>query len=185
MEDGKIIELLFQRCETALGAIEKKYRSACMKIAMNVLNDYQEAEECVNDTFLGVWNSIPPNKPNPLSSYVFRITRNIALNVRKRNTAKKRKGNYELCLDEIEEFLCSPETVENTVSEAELANYIDEFLSTLNKTNRYIFVRRFWYLDSYEDISKAIGIKNGAVRIRLTRVKVQLKKYLESKGVVI
>lgn len=185
MEDSKIIELLFQRCETALGAIEKKYRSTCMKIAMNVLNDYQEAEECVNDTFLGVWNSIPPNKPDPLSSYVFRITRNIALNVRKRDTAKKRKGNYELCLDEIEEFLCSPETVENTVSEAELANYIDEFLSTLNKTNRYIFVRRFWYLDSYEDISKAIGIKNGAVRIRLTRVKVQLKKYLESKGVVI
>lgn len=185
MEDSKIIELLFQRCETALGAIEKKYRSACMKIAMNVLNDYQEAEECVNDTFLGVWNSIPPNKPDPLSSYVFRITRNIALNVRKRNTAKKRKGNYELCLDEIEDFLCSPETVEDTVSEAELASYIDEFLSTLNKTNRYIFVRRFWYLDSYEDISKAIGIKNGAVRIRLTRVKVQLKKYLESKGVVI
>ncbi|MBE6539392.1 MAG: sigma-70 family RNA polymerase sigma factor [Ruminococcaceae bacterium] len=138
MEDSKIIELLFQRCETALGAIEKKYRSACMKIAMNVLNDYQEAEECVNDTFLGVWNSIPPNKPNPLSSYVFRITRNIALNVRKRDTAKKRKGNYELCLDEIEEFLCSQETVEDAVSEAELTSYIDEFLSTLNKTNRCI-----------------------------------------------
>lgn len=185
MEDSKIIELLFLRCETALGAIEKKYRSTCMKIAMNVLNDYQEAEECVNDTFFGVWNSIPPNKPDPLSSYIFCITRNIAINIRKRDTAKKRKGNYELCLDEIEEFLCSPETVEDTVSEAELANYIDEFLSTLNKTNRYIFVRRFWYLDSYEDISKAIGIKNGAVRIRLTRVKVQLKKYLESKGVVI
>ena len=185
MEDSKIIELLFQRCETALGAIEKKYRSACMKIAMNVLNDYQEAEECVNDTFFGTWNSIPPNKPDPLSSYIFRITRNIAINIRKRDTAKKRKGNYELCFDEIEEFLCSPETVEDTVSEAELANYIDEFLSNLNKTNRYIFVRRFWYLDSYEDISKAIGIKNGAVRIRLTRVKVQLKKYLESKGVVI
>ena len=185
MEDSKIIELLFLRCETALGAIEKKYCSTCMKIAMNVLNDYQEAEECVNDTFLGVWNSIPPNKPDPLSSYVFRITRNIALNVRKRDTAKKRKGNYELCLDEIEDFLCSPETVEDTVSEAELTSYIDEFLSTLNKTNRYIFVRRFWYLDSYEDISKAIGIKNGAVRIRLTRVKAQLKKHLESKGVVI
>ncbi|MBR4852214.1 MAG: sigma-70 family RNA polymerase sigma factor, partial [Clostridia bacterium] len=87
--------------------------------------------------------------------------------------------------DEIEDFLCSPETVEDTVSEAELTSYIDEFLSTLNKTNRYIFVRRFWYLDSYEDISKAIGIKNGAVRIRLTRVKAQLKKHLESKGVVI
>lgn len=185
MEDSKIIELLFQRCETALGAIEKKYRSTCMKIAMNVLNDYQEAEECVNDTFLGVWNSIPPNKPDPLSSYVFRITRNIALNVRKRDTAKKRKGNYELCLDEIEEFLCSQETVEDAVSEAELTSYIDEFLSTLNKTNRCIFVRRFWYLDSYEDIAKFLGIKNGAVRIRLTRVKAQLKKHLESKGVVI
>ena len=152
---------------------------------MNVLNNRQDAEECVNDTFLGVWNSIPPHNPDPLSAYVFRITRNISLNMRKRNTALKRKSNYDLCLDEIEDFLSSPETVEDIVSEAELTGYINEFLDTLDKTNRYIFVRRFWYLDSYDDISRAVGIKNGAARIRLTRVKAELKKYLESKGVVI
>ena len=185
MEDSRIIELLFQRSEKAIEAIEKKYHTACMSIAMNVLNNRQDAEECVNDTFLGVWNSIPPHNPDPLSAYVFRITRNISLNLRKRNTAVKRKSNYDLCLDEIEDFLSSPETVEDIVSESELTGYINEFLDTLDKTNRYIFVRRFWYLDSYDDISRAVGIKNGAVRIRLTRVKAELKKYLESKGVVI
>ena len=185
MTDSEIIDLFFERSEEAVVELSKKYGSVCFKISMNVLNDRQDAEECVNDAYLGVWNAIPPAKPDPLPAFVCRIVRNISINRYRHNNAFGRKGNYDLCVEELENLIVSPESTEDHLSEEELSAYIDEFLDTLNKTNRMIFVRRYWYMDSYEDISKASGLKEGTVRTRLSRIKSGLKVFLDKKGVKI
>lgn len=185
MDDSKIIELFFQRSGNAIVELANKYGSVCMKVSMNVLNNLRDAEECVNDSYLGVWNAIPPGTPNPLLAFVCRIVRNISINRYKHNIANKRKGNYDLCIEELENCIASHRTVEDDLAESELSSYIDEFLDSLSKVNRMIFVRRFWYMDTYEDISKASGLKEGAVRTRLSRIKSDLKVFLEKRGVII
>lgn len=185
MEDSRIIELFFERSDNAIDELSKKYGGICLNVAMNILHNYQDAEECVNDSYLGVWNTIPPQRPNYLLGFVCRIVRNISITRYKRNAAVKRKGNYDLCVEEWKDYIASTKTVEDELSEEELSVYIDEFLDSLSKMNRMIFVRRFWYLDSYEDIARVSGLNEGAVRTRLSRTKAGLKKYLEKKGVVI
>lgn len=105
MDDSKIIDLFFERSEKAIVELSKKYGSVCMKVSMNVLNNHQDAEECVNDSFLGVWNAIPPEKPNPLLAFVCRIVRNISINRYKKNNTKRRKSNYDLCLAKLKEAI--------------------------------------------------------------------------------
>lgn len=185
MEDSKIIDLFFERSEKAIVELSKKYGSVCMKVSMNVLNNRQDAEECVNDSYMGVWNRIPPEKPNPLLAFVCRIVRNISINRYKKNNTQKRKSNYDLCLDELENYVSSRNDVEEEFEEGEITAYIDDFLDSQSQTNRMIFVRRFWYMDSYEQIANASGIKEGAIRTRLSRVKAELKKYLEKRGVIL
>ena len=185
MEDGRIIQLFFERSDDAIHELSKKYGGICLNVAKNILNNYEDAEECVNDAYLGVWNTIPPETPKYLLGFVCRIVRNISINRYKHNRAVKRKGNYDLCVEEWKDYIASGKTIEDEVSEEELSAYIDEFLDSLSKTNRMIFVRRFWYLDSYEDIARVSGLNEGAVRTRLSRTKAGLKKYLEKKGVVI
>lgn len=185
MDDGNIINLFFERSERAIIELANKYGPVCFTVSINILNDRLEAEECVNDSYLAVWNNIPPQRPNPLLSFVCRIVRNISINRYKKNSAQKRKGNYELCLDEIENIVSNHSSVEDECSVAELTALIDEFLDSQAKTNRMIFVRRFWYLDSYKDIADASGLREGAVRTRLSRVKSDLRKFLERNGVII
>lgn len=185
MDDSKIIDLFFERSEKAIVELSNKYGSVCMKVSMNVLNNHQDAEECVNDSYLGVWNAIPPEKPNPLLAFVCRIVRNISINRYKKNNTKRRKSNYDLCLDELENYVSTQNTAEDEYAETELAAYIDEFLDSLSKTNRMLFVRRFWYMDSYEDIANASGLKEGAIRTRLSRIKSDLKLFLEKRGVIV
>lgn len=185
MEDSKIIELFFERSENAIVELSNKYGAVCMKVSMNVLNNTQDAEECVNDSYLGIWNAIPPQKPNPLLAFVCRIVRNISINRYKHNAVTKRKGNYDLCIEELENCIASSEAVADNLDEAELSSCIDEFLDSLSRINRMIFVRRFWYMDSYKDIAKASGLKEGAIRTRLSRVKSDLKVFLEKRGVII
>lgn len=181
MDDNKIIDLFFERSEKAIVELSNKYGSVCMKVSMNVLNNYQDAEECVNDSYLGVWNAIPPQKPNPLFSFVCKIVRNISIDRYKKNRRQKRKGNYDLCIEELEDCIASPRTVEDDYAGAELSACIDDFLDSLTKINRMIFVRRFWYMDSYEDIAKASGLREGTIRTRLSRTKGDLKKFLRRK----
>lgn len=185
MLDSEIIDLFFERSEKAIVELSNKYGSVCKKVSMNVLNNHQDAEECVNDAYLGVWNAIPPEKPNPLLAFVCRIVRNVSINRYKKNNAKKRKGNYDLCIEELENCMASQRTVEDEISEVELSSYIDSFLDSLTKINRMLFVRRFWYLDSYADIAKASGLKEGAIRTRLSRIKSDLKKFLKKRGVIV
>ena len=183
MDDNRIIELFFERSENAISELSSKYGGVCMKIAKNVLNSHQDAEECVNDTYLAVWDTIPPQKPNSLLAYVCRIARNISINRYKYNSSKKRNGVYDVCISELEEHISSNETAEDGFEIAELSRFIDEYLDTLNKTNRMLFVRRYWYLDSFETLALMSKMSVGAVRTRLSRLRDALKRFLESRGV--
>lgn len=185
MDDGKIIDLFFERSEKAIIELSSKYGRIFMKLSMNILNDVRDAEECVNDSYLGVWNAIPPDRPNPLLAYVCRIVRNTSINRYKYNNAEKRKTNYDVCLDELDYCLNSSGSIDDGIETSVLSSYIEDFLENLDEVNRMIFVRRFWYMDSYKDIAKAARLREGTVRVRILRVKSDLKNYLEKKGVVI
>lgn len=185
MDDSTIIDLFFERSEKAIFELANKYGKIFMSLSLNIVNDYHDAEECVNDSYLGVWNSIPPNKPNPLLSYVCRIVRNISVNRYKRNHAEKRKGNYDLCLEELEKTIGLSAEMDDSLSVREISSYIEEFLDSLDEINRMIFVRRFWYMDSYKKIAKESKLKESTVRVRMLRVKSNLKDFLAKKGVTV
>ena len=184
MDDEKIIELFFERSEKAISELSSKYGGIVMKIAKNVLHNRQEADECVNDTYFGVWNAIPPQRPNSLLAFVCRIARNISLNRYEYNSSQKRNG-ANVCFDELSECITLGETVESRYDADELSRLIDEYLDTLDKTNRMIFVRRYWYMDEYKDIASAAGMGEGAVRTRLSRLRKKLREFLESRGVML
>ena len=185
MNDSDIIELFFERSEEAIMELSKKYGRLCLSIAKNITNNEQDAQECVNDTYMATWETIPPNRPNPLMSYVCRLTRNISVNRYKFNSRKKRNSNYEVCLDELENCLFDSGGLDENIDDSDIAKIIDEFLKSLSDTDRMIFVRRFWYFDTYEKISELAGIKEGAVRMRVSRSKGKLKECLLKKGVII
>ncbi|MBQ3044571.1 MAG: sigma-70 family RNA polymerase sigma factor [Clostridia bacterium] len=185
LEDSKIIELFFARSEKAIEAVAEKYGKACFKVAFNILNNYEDSEECVNDSYLGAWNSIPPKKPNPLMSYILRLVRNCALNRFDYNSAKKRAGNYAVCLDEIGYKIEADETPETSFEMKQLTVYINEFLESISKANRILFIRRYWFMDTYEEISEMTGIKTGALKVRVMRIRNELKEFLGTKGVEI
>lgn len=183
MEDSKIIELFYQRSERAIIELSQKYGTVCTRIAKNILNNALDAEECVNDAYFGAWNTIPPQKPNPLKTYICRIVRNLSIKRYHSNTSMKRNSFYDAALDELENCIPSGKTVESELSAKELAQIIDDFLDTLDKENRVIFVRRYWYSDSISDIAERFCISNNNVSVRLLRTREKLKKYLRKEGV--
>ena len=184
MDDSKIIELFFARSEQAISELASKYGKLCLKIAKNILSNTSDAEECVNDTYLGAWNSIPPAKPDPLQAYICRIVRNISIMKYHSNTAVKRNSFYDEALDELEVCLASPLLVEDSVSANELAGLLDSFLDTLGSTDRVIFVRRYWYSDSISDIAERFNMREGTTSVRLSRIRKKLRKYLEREGYI-
>lgn len=177
MEDHEILPLLWQRAERAIPALAERFGNGLFRIAHNLLNSTRDAEECVNDTYLAVWNSIPPKKPEPLSPYVYRIGRNIALNRLRDNTAQKR-GGYELSLDELAGCIPAPCTEDGRA----LGQAMDAYLDTLNKNNRVMFLRRYWFGDSVKDIAAAFHMTENAVSVRLSRIRSGLKAYLIEEG---
>lgn len=136
MEDSKIIELFFARSEQAIIELSKKYEMICKKIAKNILNNMLDAEECVNDAYLGMWNTIPPQNPNPLLAYVSRIVRNIAIAKYHSNTAIKRNSFYDIALDELESCLASSSSVEDELTAKELTIMLNCFLDTLERKKK-------------------------------------------------
>lgn len=183
MEDSKIIELFFARSEDAIKQLSNKYEKLCIKTAYNILGNQEDSEECVNDSYLAVWNTVPPKNPNPLLTFLLKIVRNISINRYAYNHAQKRAGNYQECLDEFAWCVSVQDTPEEQYDASLLTSYISEFLNTLNKTNRLIFVRRYWYMDSYSDIAKWTGLRENAVRTRLSRQRDALKTFLMKRGV--
>ena len=182
MEDEAIIALFQARSERAITELSQKYGRLCGKIAANILKDPLDAEECVNDAYLGVWNTVPPQKPDPLPAYVCRIVRNQAVMRYHANTAAKRNSAYDAALEELEGCLTSPVTVEGELSAKELSRLLDGFLDTLDRENRVMFVRRYWYADSVTDIAAGFHMSSNSVSARLSRMRTKLKKYLNREG---
>jgi len=185
MEDSEIIRLFFERSEQAIGELDKKYGAAATKTAANILHDRLDAEECVNDTYLGVWNSIPPQQPNPLVSYVCRIARNLAVSRLRSNAAVKRNSNFDLVLEELENFIPSGTDVEADYAYKELLEVIDRFLSTLNYDDRFLFVRRYWYADSVKDIAAMMNQRDARISLRLFRLREKLRIILKKEGLLV
>lgn len=183
MDDREIITLFFERSEEAIAELSNKYGAVCSKIAFNILNNQQDAEECVNDAYLGVWNSIPPQNPNPLLSYVCRIVRNLAVKKYHTITAIKRNSIYDIALTELENCFPSSMTADDEFNASETAKIIDNFLEALNQENRIIFIRRYWYSDSIEDIAKQFNTSSHNISVRLSRTREKLRKHLLKEGV--
>ena len=180
MEDNKIIRLYLERNENAITETDKKYRKYCYSIAHNILHDTEDSEEAVNDTYLGAWNSIPPNIPDVLHTFLGRITRNISLKkIRARNAQKRVIGEYFLVLDEMSELIPSGQDTENDVEAKELAQFINTFLQSLPETERKVFVCRYWYFDAIADISKRFGFSTSKVKSILFRTRKKLLNNLE------
>ena len=185
IEDEKIIDLFFNRSEKAIQELDIKYGKVCHKLSYNILNNKQDAEECVNDAYLGAWNAIPPTRPNPLLSYIVKIVRNISLKIYWRKEAAKRSGHYKIALEEIEGYIADQKTVEDEIEARELAGIIEEFLDTLTVENRVIFMRRYWFADSYKDIAELVGISEKNISVRLTRIREKMKQYLIEREVFV
>lgn len=185
MEDSKIIALFFDRSEQAISELSNKYGKLCIHIADNILGNSQDAEECVNDAYLGAWNTIPPQKPNPLQAYICKIVRNIAITRYHTNTARKRNSHYDVALEELEHCLYSQDTAESTLHAKELSRLLDRFLNSLDTRSRVMFVRRYWYADSVADIAKNFRMRPNSVSVQLSRTRNKLRKFLIQEGYIL
>lgn len=182
MNDTQIIELLWNRDETALSELGNRYGRLCSQLSFNILNNHSDAEECVNDAWLGVWNSIPPNRPESLIGYVCRLVRNISLKRYSYNTAQKRNSCYDVALEELEGVLVDTKDVESEVEGAHLTETIEHFLDSLKQMDRVIFIRRYYFAASYAEIAAQCGISEKNVSVKLTRLREKLKAYLKEQG---
>ena len=185
IDDEKIIEMFFERSEQAIRELDIQYGKICHNLSYNIVNNRQDAEECVNDAYLGAWNAIPPVRPNPLLSYIVKIVRNISLKIYWRKEAAKRSGHYTIALEEIEGYIADQKTVEDEIEARELARIIGEFLDTLTLENRVIFMRRYWFADSYKDIAEFMGLSEKNISVRLTRIREKMKQYLIEREVFV
>lgn len=186
MEDSKIIDLYWQRSENAISATAEKYGSYCYTIANNILHNDQDVEECVNDTYLGAWNAMPPNKPNCLSTFLGKITRNLSLNRYKLyNTAKRGAGQTELVLSELEDCIPAQSDVEQAVEDRIIVKSLNDFLYSLPGQKRNIFVRRYWLLSPIRDIADACCMSEAKVTSMLFRMRKELKSHLEKEDIIL
>ena len=182
MDDQKIINLFYERSEQAIKELSKKYGGLCHTIAKNILNNEADAEECVNDAYLGAWNTIPPQSPSPLLSYIIKIVRNLAIKKYHSNCALKRNSHYDIALSELEECIPSSYSVEDEIDAKILTQHLNEFLGSLDKTNRIIFVRRYWYADSISKIANAFQMSDHTITMRLSRTREKLRNFLLKEG---
>ena len=178
MNDTSIIALFQRRSEAALSELMRQYGRLLRQLARNILPTEEDAEECVNDAYLGAWNAIPPVHPNPLLSYIVKIVRNISLKIYWRKEAAKRSGHYTIALEKIEGCIADQKTVEDEIEARELARIIEAFLDTLTAKERVIFMRRYAYADTYADIAKCVGISEKNVSVRLTLIRQKMKQFL-------
>ena len=181
MNDNKIMALLLKRSEEAISALAERFGRRLYLTAVNILGSVRDAEESVSDTYLAVWNAIPPRKPDPLSGFVYSTGRNQALKKLRGRTALKRSGNYDLSLEELAGCIPGP-ALEETVEARELGNAIDRFLDRQSAQTRAIFLRRYWFGDSVNAIARDFGMKESAVSVRLSRTREKLHSFLVKEG---
>lgn len=183
MEDRGIIRLFFERNEAALNEVSRKYGSHCRAIARNILKNQEEAEECVNDTYMRAWESIPPNEPPVLGAFLAKITKNLALGRVTFNNAEKRGGgNDALSFDELDEFVSGKNSVESEAERKELIAAINGFLKKLPEKQRKIFVGRYWGYYKLSELAKRFGMTESGISLSLERTRRKLRKHLEKGG---
>lgn len=186
MDDHRIIKLYMERSEQAISETAQKYGRYCHYIAFNILHNDSDSEECVNDTYLRTWNSIPPKQPNRLQTFLGKITRNLALNRYEKQSAEKRGGGQvPIILDELGECIPSEACTENIVDELVVKDVLNSFLDELPIEIRKIFVRRYWYMDSIKDIALEYGLSESNVSVTLFRTREKLKGLFEKEGIVL
>ena len=182
MNDEHIVSLLFARDESALSAVQDKYGRYCHTVAQRILGSREDAEECVNDTYRRTWETIPPQNPPSLATYLGMLTRCIALDRVKKNRARKRGGGtLPLILDELGE--CVADTEANDAHDEALQELLNEFLASLSPKSCMVFVRRYWYADSAADIAAAYDMNENSVNALLFRIRRKLKKHLHNAGI--
>lgn len=182
MDDSGIIQLFFLRDQGAIRAVQERYGALVRRIAGNLLPLPEDAEECESDTYWGLWNAIPPEKPDPLAAFVARLARNTALTRRRRDGAVKRRGDrFALSMEELSDILPSA-SLEEEFSARELGQAIDEFLSQESAENRRLFLRRYWFGESVAALAEELGLGENAVSARLSRMRKRLRTYLEEEG---
>lgn len=183
MEDSRIVELFWARDERAIEEAARRHGGLCRALALRVLGDLRDAEECVSDALLAAWDSIPPARPEKLSAYLARLTRNHALKrCRDRSRLKRGGGEYDLAYEELDECLAGRESVEGTLERRELSTAIAAFLRTLPRTERRLFLCRYWYFDSIAELSRSFGFSESKVKSMLGRSRSKLRRYLEKEG---
>lgn len=183
MEDAKIIELYWARDEQAIVETDTKYGKLCKQLAKNILRNLEDAQEIVNETYLGVWNSIPPNRPQYLKTFVCKITKNLALAKARYNNAEKRKPEGIVSLAELEDIVSGKLNVEEEYEKKVVSGYISDFLRSIDEEKRNIFLSRYWYHNSMADIARGYGISESKVKTTLFRTRRKLKEYLKNQGV--
>lgn len=184
MKDREIIDLYWERDENAIRETARAYGGYCYAIAFNILSDREDAEECLNDTWMNAWGSIPPQAPQDLCTYLGKITRNLSLNRYKRKRAQKRgAGSVEIALSELEECIPDPIGVECIAERIVLVHAIETFLREREQTERAIFLGRYWYLYSIRDLARAYQMNENKVTSLLFRMRKSLKQFLEKEGI--
>ena len=185
MEDSKIIELYLKRDESAIGETRNKYDNYCFAIARNILNNQQDCEETLSDTYLATWNAIPPHHPLNLATFIGKICRRLSLNRWRHLSAEKRGGGtVTVSIDELAECIPDERSLRKNLKQELLAETIDQFLSELKTEERKVFVCRYWYFDSIEDISRRFLFSQSKTKMMMKRTRDRLKDYLIKEGVL-
>lgn len=184
MDENQIIDLYWARSENAIAETARKYGKFCHCVAFRILANHEDSEECVNDAYLKAWNAIPPGRPNKLSAFLGKITRNLALKKYEMYAAEKRGGGHvPLALEELAECIPDPNTVERWVDDRMLAKLLNNFLAALPRETRKIFMRRYWSLSSVKEIAQEYGISESKVKMSLMRTRGKLRSFLEQEGI--
>jgi len=181
----KIVELYLSRSENAIAETDLKYGKLCRYVAMNILRNNEDSEECVNDTYFGAWNAIPPQKPNKLSAFISRITRNLALKKHKYISADKRNPEVLISLAELEECVSGQDYVEAELENKRIEKAISDFLWQQDIVKRTVFVRRYWYFEPIDSICKRYGFSQSKVTSMLHNTRQKLRHHLESEGITL
>ena len=186
MDDSQIIDLYWKRQENAVPETKKKYGRYLFSIANHILAQYEDSEECVSDTLLGAWNSIPPHKPTVLSAYLGKITRRLALKKHRSNTAKKRGGTgADLSLEELADCIPAGQSIDAQLDDRELAKILDRFLSELTAQQRQAFVCRYWYCESILEIARRFSWSESKTKMSLLRTREKLRQCLKKEGIFV
>lgn len=183
MEDEKIIGLYWDRNEDAITETSSKYGKLCFLIANNILANHEDSEECVNDSYLGLWNAIPKQRPSRFSVFVSRITRNLALKKFEYLSAAKRNPEAICSFEELGDCVSGKEYIENELENRRIEQSIDAFLWQQGQEKRNIFIRRYWYFESIENISKRTGYSQSKIKSMLFNMRKKLRDHLESEGI--